>query len=285
MGVLFLKNLVLLSLLFLNSCTHLFFQPTRYLYSRPEDLKLKYENRMIESDDGTLLHSWYLPAQGKEKPKGLIVLFHGNAQNLSSHYMAVSWMVRHHYDVWVWDYRGYGLSQGEAESEGVYHDSLRALAYVHKLITKRRAKDKNQRLILVGQSLGGNILMRALADSPYRDEANLLVIDSSFISYQELARDKLASVWLFWPIQHLAYPLVSEEYSAKGHLGKIQIPTLVIHGTKDQVIPLSHGEEVYRSLKTPKKWFWKIEGARHIGTLGTGKGGHEEKLIKLIDSL
>ena len=214
-----------------------------------------------------------------------MILFHGNAQNLSSHYLAVSWMVRHHYDVWVWDYRGYGLSQGEAQSAGIYKDSLKALAYGHKLISERRIKDKKQRFILIGQSLGGNILMRALEDSPYREDTNLLVIDSSFLSYKELARDKLASVWLFWPLQHLAYLLITDKYAPQDHLQRIQIPTLVIHGKKDHVIPFSYGKEIYDSLSTPKKWFWAIEEGRHISTLGSGKGGYDEKLIKLIDRL
>lgn len=236
---------------------------------------------MIESPDGTRLHSWYFPAD--QKSKGIAVLFHGNAQNLSAHYLALSWMVRHHYDVWVWDYRGYGLSQGEAESSGVYEDSLEALSYLHKLITQRRERDKSQKLILVGQSLGGNILMKALEDSPYQSDANFLVLDSTFLSYKELARDKLASVWFFWPIQHLSYVLISDEFSPREKLSAIKIPTLVIHGQKDEVIPFSYGEEVFNLLETSKKWFWNIEEGRHISTLGSGKGGYEEKLIKLIE--
>ena len=283
MGVILLKYLILLTLFTLSSCTHLFFQPSRYLYSRPEDLKLKYENRVIESKDGTRLHSWFLPAVGKSK--GLAVLFHGNAQNLSAHYLSLSWMVRYNYDVWVWDYRGYGLSQGEARSKGVYQDSLAALEYVHGMIKERREKDKDQKLILVGQSLGGNLLMKALEDSEYREDANLLVLDSTFMSYQKLAKDKIASVWFLWPIQYLSYALISDEYSPENHLDRIQIPTVVLHGKKDEIIPFVYGQELYDSLKTKKKWFWAIEEGKHISTLGTGKGGHDEKLVELVDSL
>ncbi len=278
-----MKYLIYISLFLMSSCTHLFFQPSRYLYSRPEDLNLEYENRMIESKDGTRLHSWYFPAQGKNPSKGLAVLFHGNAQNLSAHYLALSWMVRHRYDVWVWDYRGYGLSQGEAQSAGVYEDTLAALSFVHELIEEKRKRDKEQKLILVGQSLGGNLLMKALEDSPYQKDADFLVLDSTFLSYKELARDKLASVWFLWPIQHLSYVLISDGYSPQDNLAKIQIPTLVIHGEKDHVIPFHYGREVYESLKTPKKWFWEVKEGTHISTLGSGKGGYEEKLVKLIE--
>ncbi len=279
MGDLFLKWIIALSIIFLSSCTHLFFQPSRYLYSRPEDLQLKYENQVIESRDGTRLHSWYFPAQGKSK--GLAVLFHGNAQNLSAHYLSLSWMVRFDYDVWVWDFRGYGLSQGEAGSMGVYEDSLAALSHVHEMMKER----KNQKLILVGQSLGGNILMKALEDSPYKNDANLLILDSTFMSYKKLAKDKLASVWFLWPIQYLSYALVSDDYSPEEKLSEIQIPTLVMHGMKDEVIPFSYGQEIYNTLNTSKKWFWEIEEGKHISTLGSGKGGYDEKLIELIDRI
>ena len=281
MGVLLLKVLIL-SLILLSFCTHVFFQPSRYLYSRPEDLNLKYENRVIESKDGTRLHSWFFPSEGKSK--GLAVLFHGNAQNLSAHYLALSWMVRYNYDVWVWDYRGYGLSQGEAGSEGIYEDSLVALDYAHQLMEKNYEKDS--KLIVVGQSLGGNLLMRALEDFKHRERINFLVLDSTFKSYKELARDKLASVWFFWPFQHLSYALISDEYAPNERLKEITIPTLVIHGRQDDIIPFSYGREVYESIGPEgfkKKWFWALEEGKHISTLGSGKGGYDKKLIDLIE--
>jgi uncharacterized protein len=277
MGVLLLNYLILLILVCLNSCSHLFFQPSRYLYSRPEDLKLNYENRVFDSEDNTRLHSWYFPAEGQSK--GLVVLFHGNAQNLSAHYLAVSWMVRYHYDVWVWDYRGYGMSQGEAENDGVYKDTLAALNYVKGMMKER----ENKKLILIGQSLGGNLLMKALEDNPL--EPNLIVLDSTFLSYKKLAKDKLASVWFLWPIQYLSYALISDEFSPQDQLAKIKAPTLVIHGKKDEVVPFSYGDELFRSLNPSQKWFWEIEDGTHISVLGTGKDGYDEKLIELIETL
>ena len=237
---------------------------------------------MIESRDGTRLHSWYFPAQGESK--GLAVLFHGNAQNLSSHYLSLSWMVRYNYDVWVWDYRGYGLSQGRAASRGVYEDTLVALDYVHEEMQERK-KRSDEKLILVGQSLGGNLLMKALEDSPHRDDADLVVLDSTFLSYKELAKDKLADVWFLWPFQYLAYALISDEYSPEDALSRIKNPTLVIHGKKDSIIPFRYGAEVFEKIGSPKKWLWEIEEGGHISTLGSGKGGYDKKLIDLIENL
>jgi hypothetical protein len=280
-----LKNfLIIYSLLAFTSCTHLFFQPDHYLYAPPEKLNLKYKNIVFDSADKTRLHSWFFEADVNkgEESKGLIVLFHGNAQNLSSHYLSVSWLVRYQYDVWVWDYRGYGLSQGIAESKGVYEDSLAALSFAESLYSK---KDSYKKLILIGQSLGGNILMRAVSEHQIAKKADLLVVDSTFLSYQKMASDRLQSVWFLYPFSILTGLLVSDEYSAYEHAKKIQMPTLVMHGKKDAVVPFKFGEEVYKTLQTPVKEFWPIEEGRHIGTLGNGKKETEKKFLEFISRL
>ncbi len=276
-----MKIAALLSFFLFFSCTHLFFQPDHFLYAPPEKLNLTYENILFDSKDGTRLHSWFLHSPIKEGREGLVVLFHGNAQNLSSHYLSVSWLVQYGYDVWVWDYRGYGLSQGEANSRGVYEDAQAALGYVEKLYSKKDYKN----LILVGQSLGGNILTRALSEYPYQDKVDLLVLDSTFLSYQEMAKNRLKSVWFLWPFNFLSSLLISDEYSAKGHIKKIKIPTLVIHGKKDPVVPFIFGEEIYRELEVNPKDFWAREEGKHIDTLGNSKGDMKEEFLKLIGKL
>lgn len=269
----------MLSVLLSSSCTHLFFQPDHFLYAPPEKLNLKYKNILFESKDKTRLHSWLF--ESEKKPKGLIVLFHGNAQNLSSHYLSVSWLVRYNYDVWVWDYRGYGLSQGVAESKGVYEDSLAALSFVGELYQKK----PYEKLILVGQSLGGNILMRAISEHQLARQTDLLVVDSTFMGYKKMAADRLQSVWFFYPFSILTGLLVSDEYSALNYVEKIKLPTLVIHGKKDSVVPFKFGREVYDTLETSPKHFWQVEEGRHIGTLGNGKKETEEKFLELIEKL
>lgn len=269
----------MLSVLLTSSCTHLFFQPDHFLYAPPEKLNLKYKNILFESKDKTRLHSWLF--ESEKRPKGLIVLFHGNAQNLSSHYLSVSWLVRYNYDVWVWDYRGYGLSQGVAESKGVYEDSLAALGFVGELYQKK----PYEKLILVGQSLGGNILMRAISEHQLARETDLLVVDSTFMGYKKMAADRLQSVWFLYPFSILTGLLVSDEYSALNYVEKIKLPTLVIHGKKDSVVPFKFGQEVYDTLQTSPKHFWQVEEGRHIGTLGNGKKETEKKFLELIEKL
>ncbi len=264
-------------LLCLTSCSNVFFQPDRQLHYTPEHLGLSYENLYFESSDKTVLHSWFF---SQKKSKGLVVLFHGNAQNLSSHFLSTAWMVKEGFDVWVWDYRGYGLSQGSASTSGVYYDSLAALKFVGEL----RKRKPYEKLVLIGQSLGGNILMRALEDTKEDLPINLLVLDSTFLSYGSMARSKAQAVWFLWPLQPLAWSLMSEKYSGRNSVEKIKAPTLVIHAKGDPVVPFKFGEEIFNRLNSEKKWLWPVEGNGHIGALGNRKVDYDKKLLELIES-
>lgn len=269
----------------LSSCTNVFYQPDHYLHYPPERLNLVYENRLFSSKDGTRLHSWFFPRQKegkklKSKSKGLVVLFHGNAENLSSHYVSVVWLAQHGYDVWVWDYRGYGLSQGEAKLQGVYEDSLSALKYAHRL----REKEKYPQLITVGQSLGGNILMRALKDDPKANEISLVIIDSSFLSYQKIAKSTAKTIWFLYPFHFIAPLLVTDDYSPEKFLKDYSFPVIVMHSKEDKVIPYSFGEEIYEAWGGPKK-FWLSEKGKHIQLLSLPGGGIQKKLLDTLKAL
>jgi len=272
-----LLNVALLFGLF--SCSNIFFMPDRYQHYAPESMGLKYRNIYFESKDKTRLHSWLFP---QKETKGLVVLFHGNAQNLSSHFLSVPWLVKRGFDVWVWDYRGYGLSQGSASTEGVYEDSLAAMTFIKKLHSKRAY----EKLILVGQSLGGNILMRALEDTQEQLPINLLVLDSTFPRFRSMAKSKAADIWFLWPLQPIAWSIMSDRFSGSASIEKIKVPTLVIHSRKDPVVPFLFGKEIYDrlSLSDEKKWFWPMEGVGHISTLGNSKLRKDQELIELIDS-
>src|SRR5262245_39943051 len=93
-----------------QSCSHVFYQPSPKQYVNPAQFKLKYENLSFQSADGTKLNGWFFPAKTK-KPKGTIVQFHGNAQNISTHFFSLIWLIEEGYNFFTFDYRGYGKSE------------------------------------------------------------------------------------------------------------------------------------------------------------------------------
>lgn len=283
-SVIIFKRIQIILLFFFFSCTHLFYQPDHFLYAPPEKLNLKYENIYFESLDKVRLHAWFFPAQklkDKKHPKNLILLFHGNAQNLSSHYLSVSWMTQYGFDVLVWDYRGYGLSQGEPESEGIYLDAQAAL----NLGTQKFKEGGYQNFFVLGQSLGGNILLKALTDFPNRWPISVVTIDSSFASYQNMAKDRLQTFWLTYPFSFLSPLLISDEFAPLKDLKKVSLPALVMHSDHDKVVPVYFGKEIYENLGSPQKKYWSIQNAPHIGTLGNGDKLVEEKYLTFLKNL
>lgn len=247
--------------LLLGGCTNVFFQPMRGHVLTPAQGGLRYEDVHIASADGTRLHAWFLPAQGK--PEGTILFLHGNAENISTHIGSVYWLPARGFNVFLLDYRGYGLSEGAPFLAGVQEDidaGLRALL--------ARPEVDRRRIVLFGQSLGGALATYYVAHSPRREDIRALVIESTFASYRDIAREKLASFWLTWPLQIPLSWTVDDDYSPLDAIGRASpIPVLIIHGDQDSIVPVGNGRRLYEAAKSPKE-FWLVPGGRHIAAMG-----------------
>jgi alpha-beta hydrolase superfamily lysophospholipase len=265
-------------LLLITSCTYLFYQPTRYQYVDPQKFNLKKEDVWFTSKDGTKLHGWFFKSK-KHPVKGTIIQFHGNAQNLSSHFLSLLWLIDEGYNLFTFDYRGYGQSEGHATIDGVYEDSLAALAEGLKL----QKENGGGHYVVYGQSLGGAISLRALPDFKDKDKVTFLVQDSTFSSYKAIAFDRVSSVWFMIPVSPLAYVLISNKYASYKVFDKVTWPTLVISGEKDQVMPVKFGKEIYQKISSKKKWFWEVPEARHIEVFFVAKGKYRKDFLSLLD--
>jgi hypothetical protein len=273
-------GVVIGGLLFFSSCSSLFYYPSRQLYYPPNQLGFEFREIAFQSLDGTQLYGWYFPAPQGATLQGTVIQFHGNAQNMSSHYLTLAWLAEQGYELFVFDYRGYGKSQGNPSQKGTYEDALAALDQAWKLHHEKGKK----KLIVVGQSLGGAIAMRALADFPHRSDVSLIVLDSTFMSYTSIAHKKLSSFWLTWPLSPLAGILISNEYSAEKALKANSIPVLVIADRRDPVVPFSCSEEFYPEI-TAKKDFWILDEGHHVGSLVRHESEYRARFLKLLDQL
>jgi len=276
-----MKLLLIPWLFFLSSCGHLFFQPSKEQFSTPEKYKIKYSSLYFNSLDGTKLHAWVLKNASLKKPKSTIIFFHGNAENLSSHFLNLAWLTRYGHDIFVFDYRGYGKSEGTPDQKGAHMDGLAALeqAYHH------HKEVGSEKFIVYGQSLGGIISLRALAEFKHRSEVTLLVQDSTFSSYKSIAFDKLKEYWPTWPLSPLAYILVSDSYSSKDFAKLISpTPILVIHGLHDQVVPFKNGKKLFDLASSPK-WMWEIENGIHTDVFLLHGFRYRRKFLKFLEEL
>ena len=241
----------------LAGCNGVFFYPDRAERLSPDQLGLKYENVYFSAHDGTRLHAWFLPAQGK--PRGTILFLHGNAENISTHIMSVHWLPARGFNVFLLDYRGYGASQGEPTDAGVQQDVDAAM----RTLLARPDVDPDH-IVVFGQSLGGSIAIYNVAHSPYRAHIRGLAVESAFASYRGIACEKLADFWLTWPLQYPLSWLISDKYSPAAAVAQISpIPLLIIHGDDDPIVPVANGERLFALAREPKQ-LWIVPKDGHI---------------------
>lgn len=257
----------------LTACTGVFFQPQQTQYLTPDKIGLVYEDVYFHSTDGVKLHGWWLPAKGVAK--GTVLFFHGNAENISTHIANVYWLPAQNYNVFLPDYRGYGKSEGEPTLAGVQDDLNSAMKY----LLQRKDID-TERIVILAQSLGGAMAIYNVAHSPYRAKIKALISESAFSDYRNLTREKLASFWLSWPLQWPLSFLIDNDYSPLTVVNKISpIPLLIVHGEKDKVVPLAHGQILFDAAAQPKE-MWMVEGGGHLEAFR-----HKKYQMKLIEYL
>lgn len=256
----------------LTGCNSVFFQPQSKEYLTPDALGLAYENVTLSGGEGQL-HAWWLPAKGKAE--GTVLFLHGNAENISTHIASVYWLPAQNYNVLLLDYRGYGRSQGVPAVAGALDDINSAMQH----LLQRKDADPG-RIVVLGQSLGGALSIYYVAHSPYRDNIRALIVESPFSSYREIAREKLDAVWLTWPLQWPLSFTIDDDYSPLPAVELVSpIPLLIIHGDKDGIIPLHHGQALFAAARQPKE-FWLVPEGEHIAALRRIK--YREQLVQYL---
>ena len=241
-----------------TGCNGLVYFPSRHLYDVP---RAAHRDVVFEAKDGVGLHGWYFPPANGEAPRATIVQFHGNAGNVTSHYRSLAWVVRDGYAFFTFDYRGYGRSGGVPTRRGVYLDALAALDWA---LSDAPPGTLARDVVLHGQSLGGAVLLRALADVEDRQRIRAVVIESSFASYQEAAAGVLYRTPLLAPLTGFAYALTNDDYAPAAYVAGVSpIPLLVIHDVFDDVVSFRHGASLYRLGAAPKR-FWVTHRGGHV---------------------
>lgn len=258
-----LKIVLTLSLMtFLSGCSHLFFYPTRTLVQTPEQVGLAYEDIYFQSGDGIKLNGWFLPATSG-KAIATVLLLHGNAQNISTHLASVAWLPAEGYNVFLFDYRGYGLSQGQPTFSGAIADSEAALG-----LLSTRPDLRCQPIILFGQSLGAAFSVHVAAHTAYRARLAGVLVDSAFADYRLIYRDVAAQSWLTWWLQWPWAYAIDNRYSPLHSVANVSpLPIFFLHSEQDAVIPVEHSRLLYSRGQEPKTLFTTDQGAHIASTL------------------
>lgn len=244
-------------MLLVQGCGSLFFYPKKQLYVNPIALQFSPQDVYFKSSDDLTLHGWFFHAQAPAK--GTILVLHGNAENLSTHVNSVLWLIPQGFNVFIFDYRGYGRSEGKPSISGVHRDAEAALETALNL-----PETKGRKIVVLGQSIGGAIAVYTVAHTKQKDRIAALIIDSAFASYRFIAREKLNDIFLTWPFQYPLSYLVGDSYSPIRSVKDVSpVPVLILHGKDDPVVPEHHGQMLSEAAREPKV-FMETPNKGHI---------------------
>lgn len=256
-------------------CNGLFYYPNTQVYGSPRDLDLAYESLDFSAADGTALHGLFFPAQGRTR--GTVLHLHGNAGNVSGHFQHVAWLPAAGWNVFCFDYRGYGKSQGRTTRQGTVNDAHGALDYL--LSRPELASDC---IVAFGQSLGGAV---GIVLAAQRREIRAIAVDGAFDDYRRVAfhhvmRNPLLLVVGFW----VPWLLMDKGLDPIDYVGRIAPrPILIVQGTKDRVVSAKMAERLHAAAGEPKE-LWLVEGADHYEALRDLPHLSQPRLLRFFET-
>lgn len=265
-------------LLGLSGCGNLFYQPSPLVYTEPARTGFRWQELSFARPGGGRLSAALIAGRGSDSGRGLVIQFHGNAQNMTAHWLSLQWTVLRGWDLLAWDYSGYGTSEGTPNRRQVARDADAFLSWVSDSVLPGREGP----VVLVGQSLGAAILASAFPRWKDRDRALLVVAEGGFSSYRGIAADRVAqhwATWIAWPFVPL---LIGEEDAPRKVLDRIApTPFLVVSCREDAVVPARFQKTMHE--RAPGSLYWEASGCRHIGAFRSDSMRTRFQL--LVDSL
>lgn len=239
------------------------FYPVARIDESPRDVGLPFDDVFFTTSDGVRLNGWFVPHLGAQTT---LLWFHGNGGNIGHRLENIKLLHnKAKINIFIFDYRGYGRSEGRATEEGTYVDGESALKYLR---TRKGVDPK--RIIFFGRSLGAAVA----AELAIRQECLALILETPFASIREMAR-------VAFPLLPIG-PLLRTRYDTVGKIKSIKNPLLVLHGDKDEVVPFEQGKKVFEAAPEPKE-FYTISGAGHNDTYLVGGDAYFATLKDFID--
>ncbi len=215
------------------------YYPLRKIEVTPEHLGLGFEDITLTTKDGLNISGWFIPAVS---PRAVIILCHGNGGNISHRLEKIKILNGLDLDILIFDYRGYGTSEGSPSEEGLYLDAEAVYEY---LVKEKRIP--YQKIIGYGESLGGAVVV----DLASGRKMGGVIIEDSFTSAREMGKKVFPFIPTF---------IYKSRFDLLHKLKSIRIPKLIFHSVDDEIIPFEHGRRLFESASEPKEFIWLSGG-------------------------
>ena len=233
--------LVLMTALYLMQ-SRLVFHPIAELALTPDEIGLTFEDVRIPVSSTESIHSWYFPA---DSASATILFCHGNAGNISHRLETAAFLVAQGYNALLFDYRGYGQSDGEPTEENLYQDATAAYEW---LVNVKRLKP--EQIVIFGRSLGGAVAV----DLAARVTCRALVLESTFSSATDMARELFPLLPMHWLLRY--------RFDSMAKIGSVETPVLSVHSPGDEIVPFAYGRALFDAANEPKR-FLEISGGHN----------------------
>ena len=238
--------------------------PSRGYDATPSGLGLAHEDVWLTAEDGVRIHGWYLPVP---RARWVTLVSHGNAGNVSHRLdRALLLQARLRSSVFLYDYRGYGASEGSPDEAGTYRDARAAYGY---LVEEKQVKADE--LVLFGESLGSAVSLELALAHP----AAALVLEAPFTSVRDMARTTILA-----PLA----PFVRTRYESLARISRLRMPLLVLQGDRDEIVPPVQGRRLFDAAREPKRYF-AIRGAGHNDTYLVGGEAYWRTIADFLETV
>ncbi|MBA2611217.1 MAG: alpha/beta fold hydrolase [Bacteroidetes bacterium] len=224
-------------------------QPTFTKHNGRDTLVLDYtiESILFKSNNGDTINGWFLkPINAKANIT--ILHLHGNSGSMISQYKLMTPFLKKGFQVLMFDYSGFGFSQGKATRKNALNNALSALDYL-----KTRSDVNDTKLIIYGQSFGGHL--SPVVAQLRQNDIDALVVEGAFSSCKDIAASRVPVIGRIF---------VKQGYSAMRFIKKYTKPVLVIHSTEDKVIPFKMGQKLFKAANMPKE-FYEVKHGHILG--------------------
>ncbi|KAJ3565913.1 hypothetical protein NPX13_g7326 [Xylaria arbuscula] len=222
---------------------------------RPSQFGLKnFEELVIPTTDGEKLSAFYIrgPKRGRFADC-TVLMFHGNAGNIG-HRLPIARMLINTIgcNVFMLEYRGYGMSTGEPDEKGITLDAQTALDYL-----RNRAETSSHKIIVYGQSLGGAVSIKLVAKNQQAGDIVGLILENTFTSMRALIPSVIPPAKYLTMLCHQVWPSESILPSIT------EVPILFMSGLQDEIVPPSHMRRLYEVTTSPTKVWKTLPGGDH----------------------
>jgi len=264
-----INNLVIIALIFIFFIAYfryierrsIFFPMKRIEYT-PQEIGLIYREVFFKAEDGVELNGWFIPAKGA---KNTIFFLHGNAGNISHRFEKIKIFHDMNLNVFIFDYRGYGKSEGSPSERGIYSDAKAAYDYL--IFKEGIRKDE---VILFGESLGGSVAV----DLASKTEVKAAIIESTFSSAKDMARRIYPFIPPFF---------ITSDFDSTRKIRDIRVPKLIIHSLDDEIVPFDLGQKLFEVAPQPKALL-KLRGSHNTAFLDS-EDEYKKGIFSFVSSL